>query len=213
MAVAQDRERDIHVVDDVGRRRAVQGAADGEDRAVGPHGRAGACLQRLDLLLEPPVERACRRGRAVGRDPCRRDGRTRSRPSGSAKRASRRGIASGANITFASENTTNSASVAATSVFMPCVFPCRAAATTTRMRSPNVAQDLRRAVGRRVDIDEQFEVRDRPRRIGEHVLRLGADDARLVVRADAERRRAAGGRLRLRISRRGRGRRPASARD
>src|SRR3546814_17675270 len=65
VAVAEDRQRHEHVVDDVGRHRAVEPPTYREDRAVGAHGRAAAALQRLDTLLEAPVERPDRRRRAL----------------------------------------------------------------------------------------------------------------------------------------------------
>src|SRR3546814_5145941 len=65
VAVAEDRQRHEHVVDDVGRHRAVEPPTYREDRAVGAHGRAAAALQSLDTLLEAPVERPDRRSRAL----------------------------------------------------------------------------------------------------------------------------------------------------
>ena len=66
-APAKDRQRDIHVVDQVHWRRPVQRPPDSKDRTVRPHDRPSGALQCLDVLFQSPVERSSLRGRIAVR--------------------------------------------------------------------------------------------------------------------------------------------------
>ena len=66
VTVAQNAQRDVHVVDDVRRRRTVQRSADGEDRPVGAYHRAGIAFPLFDFLLQAPVQGTDSAGDAVG---------------------------------------------------------------------------------------------------------------------------------------------------
>ncbi len=162
----------------------MEAGADGEDRAVGPHHRAGGTFQCLDVLLQPPVHRPRRGSRvavAAGVDQVAADaadagiGERRQQAGHRVGREDHVGVAEhdelrrghahqrvhamGLAVTLRGDHQADGAVI--------------------------FAQDLRRAVAGGIDIDQQLQpgpgLAHR-----QHVLHLGADHPFLVVGADAE---------------------------